>query len=58
MKSCYEKYLDREFPEEFQKKIEGFASMGNDEAEELFRAGWYIGIHNDYVREDLKGGVK
>lgn len=62
MKSVYQRYLERDFPPEFQKKIDAFESalLNADEIERLFRAAWYIGKHqdelNDYIENESNQG--
>lgn len=43
--SIYEKYCGQKLPEDFQKRAEGFASMSDTVQEEMFRAGFYCGLH-------------
>lgn len=43
--SIYKKYCGQKLPEDFQKRAEGFASMSDTVQEEMFRAGFYCGLH-------------
>jgi hypothetical protein len=43
--SIYKKYCEQKLPHDFQKRAEGFASMSDTVQEEMFRAGFYCGLH-------------
>lgn len=43
--SVYQKYCKQKLPHDFQKQAEGFASMSDTVQEEMFRAGFYCGLH-------------
>lgn len=50
--SIYQKYCEQKLPHNFQKRAEGFASMSNTVQEEMFRAGFYCGLHINDVFPD------
>lgn len=50
--SIYQKYREQKLPHNFQKRAEGFASMSNTVQEEMFRAGFYCGLHINDVFPD------
>ena len=52
-KNCFEKWNDKEFPKNIQEQIDGFASCGKTNAERIFRAGFYMGLNNKKIREEL-----
>ena len=41
--NMYERYNNRELPEEIQRQAESFAGAGKSREEELFRAGFWCG---------------
>lgn len=43
--SVYKKFCGQKLPKDFQKRAEGFASMSDTAQEEMFRAGFYCGLH-------------
>lgn len=45
-KNSFEKWNDKEYPENIQRQIDGFADCGKTNAEKIFRAGFYIGLNN------------
>lgn len=51
MHNMYERYNNRELPEEIQLQAESFAGAGKSRAEELFRAGFWCGKN---IREILE----
>lgn len=60
--SIYKKYCGQKLPEDFQKRAEGFASMSDTVQEEMFRAGFYCGLHikeifTDPDAPDLDNGL-
>ena len=58
MKDMFELWKNKEFPEEIQKKIDGFvnALIKSNHEVEIFRAGFYIGMHIEEIRKEL--GIK
>lgn len=50
--SCYARFCEGKFPKKFQKRIEGFASVADTVQEEMFRAGFYCGLHINDVCPD------
>ena len=50
--SIYKKYCEQKLPHNFQKRAEGFASMSDTVQEEMFRAGFYCGLHINDVFPD------
>lgn len=52
-KNVFEKWNDKEFPENIQEQVDGFASYGKTNAERIFRAGFYIGLNSKKIREEL-----
>ena len=52
-KNVFEKWNDKEYPENIQRHIDGFADCGKTNAEKIFRAGFYIGLNNKKIREEL-----
>ena len=52
-KNCFEKWNDKEFPENIQRQIDGFADCGKTNAEKIFRAGFYLGRNIKEIREEL-----
>ena len=51
-KSIYTQYCEQKLPENFQKRAEGFASISDTVQEEMFRAGFYCGLHINDVFPD------
>jgi hypothetical protein len=51
-KSIYTQYCKQKLPKKFQKRAEGFASMSDTVQEEMFRAGFYCGLHINDVFTD------
>ena len=51
--SIYQKYCEQKLPHDFQKRAEGFASMSDSVQEEMFRAGFYCGLHLKEVFTDM-----
>lgn len=51
-KSIYTQYCEQKLPENFQKRAEGFASISDTVQEEMFRAGFYCGMHINDVFPD------
>ena len=43
--SIYQKYCKQKLPHDYQKRAEGFTSMSDTVQEEMFRAGFYCGLH-------------
>ena len=52
-KSIFELWLDRELPEPWEIKTDGFSAQGKTFVEWVFRSGFYIGKHIKEIREDL-----
>lgn len=52
-KNVFKKWNDKEFPESIQEAIDGFASWGKSREEQVFRAGFYIGLNSKKIREEL-----
>lgn len=52
-KNLFEMWNDKEFPEELQKEIDGFANNGKTNAERIFRAGFHCGHKIKKIREVL-----
>lgn len=50
--SIYQKYCEQKLPHNIQKRAEGFASMSDTVQEEMFRAGFYCGLHINDVFPD------
>ena len=50
--SIYKKYCKQKLPHNFQKRAEGFASISDTVQEEMFRAGFYLGLHINDVFTD------
>jgi hypothetical protein len=47
------KWNDKEFPESIQKAIDNFADWGKSREEQVFRAGFYIGLNSKKIKEEL-----
>lgn len=50
MKGMYERFVNSEFPEPFQSRIEGFASQCGCGEEYNFRAGFFCALHLEEIR--------
>jgi hypothetical protein len=50
--SIYKKYCEQKLPHDIQKQAEGFASMSDTVQEEMFRAGFYCGLHINDIFPD------
>ena len=50
--SIYKKYCEQKLPHNIQKQAEGFASMSDTVQEEMFRAGFYLGLNINDVFTD------
>jgi hypothetical protein len=50
--SIYKKYCKQKLLHNFQKRAEGFAFMSDTVQEEMFRAGFYCGLHINDVFPD------
>ncbi|MBQ3801186.1 MAG: hypothetical protein II837_12920 [Treponema sp.] len=53
--NMYERYSNRELPEEIQRQAEDFASQGQSNAEYLFRAGFFVGENIKKILENTEG---
>ena len=53
--NMYERYSNRELPEEIQRQAESFAGAGKSDEEELFRAGFWIGRNIREIQEKTGG---
>lgn len=51
--SIFELFKNGSLPEEWQKKVEGFASNGKKKKEYWFRAGWYCQEYRAKIRADI-----
>ena len=51
--SCYARFCEGKLPKKFQKRAEGFASVADTVQEEMFRAGFYCGIHLDEINPKM-----
>ncbi len=51
MKGMHERFVNREFPEPFQSRIEGFASQCGSEEEYNFRAGFFCALHLEEIKD-------
>lgn len=51
--SCYARFCEGKLPKKFQKRAEGFASVADTVQEEMFRAGFYCGIHLDEINPKI-----
>lgn len=51
--SCYARFLEGKLPKKFQKRAEGFASVADTVQEEMFRAGFFCGIHLDEINPKI-----
>lgn len=52
-KSIFELWQQKELPEPYQTKTDGFSSQGKSFVEWVFRAGFYLGMHIKEIREEL-----
>ena len=52
-KGMYERFVNREFPEPFQSRIEGFASQCGCGEEYNFRAGFFCALHLEELRCEM-----
>ena len=52
-KNVFEKWNDKEFPESIQKAIDNFADWGKSREEQVFRAGFYIGLNSKKLKAEL-----
>ena len=53
-KSLFDLWNNKELPEEIQKEVDGFASATNkSNAEQIFRAGFIIGLNNERYKEEM-----
>ena len=54
-KNIYEKFRDKELPEELQRHLESTMSFCKDHDEALFKAGFMAHANYDKYREQLQG---
>jgi len=54
-KNLYEKFRDKELPEELQRYLEASISFCKDHDEALFKAGFIAHAEYDKYREQLQG---
>jgi hypothetical protein len=53
-KNLFELWNSKELPERIQKEVDGFASATNkSNAEQIFRAGFIIGLYNEKYKEEM-----
>jgi hypothetical protein len=52
-KNLFEKWRDKELPEEIQEKTDGFSSQGKSYEEKIFRAGFHCGAEINKIKEVL-----
>lgn len=51
MKGMHERFVNREFPEPFRSRMEGFASQGGSDEEYNFRAGFFCALHLEEIKD-------
>lgn len=58
MKDMFKLWKNKKFPKELQRKIDSFANALKNSCHEIeiFRAGFYIGMHIEEIRKEL--GIK
>ncbi len=50
----FEMWNNKQLPEDIQKQIDGFAkATGKDNAEQIFRAGFYIGLNLEEFKREM-----
>jgi hypothetical protein len=54
-KNLYEKFRDKELPEELQRHLEASISFCKDQNEAMFKAGFMAHANYDKYREQLQG---
>jgi hypothetical protein len=52
-KNLFEKWRDKELPEEIQNQTDGFSSQGKSYEEKIFRAGFHCGVEINKIKEVL-----
>lgn len=50
-KGMYERFVNSEFPETFQSRMEGFASQCDSDEEYNFRAGFFCALHLEEIKD-------
>lgn len=53
-KNLFELWDNKELPERIQEEVDGFAkATGKSNAEQIFRAGFIIGLNNEKYKEEM-----